>query len=52
MYSGLGADTLNGLEKILEQYKGIKARELSPLVLAYVGDAVFEILARMYVVSK
>jgi len=52
VYSGLGADTLNGLEKILEQYKGIKARELSPLVLAYIGDAVFEILARMYVVSK
>ena len=33
--------------KVLErEYKGASPRELSPLVLAYVGDAVYEILAR------
>ena len=34
-------------EKVLEkEYKGCSAKELSPLVLAYIGDAVYEILAR------
>lgn len=38
--------------KVLErEYKGVSPRELSPLVLAYVGDAVYEILARTRVVS-
>ena len=38
--------------KVLEkEYNGVSPRELSPLVLAYVGDAVYEILARTRVVS-
>lgn len=38
--------------KVLEkEYKGVSPRELSPLVLAYIGDAVYEILARTRVVS-
>lgn len=38
--------------KVLEkEYRGVSPRELSPLVLAYVGDAVYEILARTRVVS-
>lgn len=38
--------------KVLEkEYRGASPRELSPLVLAYVGDAVYEILARTRVVS-
>lgn len=38
--------------KVLEiEYNGASPRELSPLVLAYIGDAVYEILARTRVVS-
>ncbi len=38
--------------KVLEkEYNGSSPRELSPLVLAYIGDAVYEILARTRVVS-
>lgn len=40
-------------EKVLEkEYKGCPAKELSPLVLAYIGDAVYEILARTKVLSS
>ena len=40
-------------EKVLEkEYKGCSAKELSPLVLAYIGDAVYEILARTKVLSS
>ena len=37
------------LEEILAQYQGEKAQSLSPLVLAYVGDAVYELFVRGYV---
>ena len=37
------------LEEILGQYQGEKAQSLSPLVLAYVGDAVYELFVRGYV---
>ena len=33
-------------------YAGVSPKELSPLVLAYIGDAVYEMLARTYVVSQ
>ena len=33
------------------EYGGVSPKELSPLVLAYIGDAVYEILARTRVVS-
>ena len=33
------------------EYSGVSPKELSPLVLAYIGDAVYEILARTRVVS-
>lgn len=40
-------------EKILgEEYKGVNPRELSPLVLAYIGDAVFELIVRTKVVGE
>lgn len=52
MYSGLGAEILSELNYILDGFKEIKARELSPLVLAYIGDAFFEIIARTMTVSK
>jgi ribonuclease-3 family protein len=35
-----------------ETLPGADLEQLSPLVLAYVGDAVFELLARHYVVSR
>ena len=37
------------LEEIWAQYQGEKAQSLSPLVLAYVGDAVYELFVRGYV---
>lgn len=38
--------------KVLEkEYSGVSPKELSPLVLAYIGDAVYELLARTRVVS-
>ena len=38
--------------KVLEkEYDGVSPRELSPLVLAYIGDAVYEMLARTRVVA-
>lgn len=40
------------LEKLNTLYYGINPRELSPLVLAYIGDAVFEVFVRMLVISK
>jgi len=40
------------LEEFQKNYKGQSARELSPLVLAYIGDAVYEIMIRTMVVSK
>lgn len=43
-------DFLNKVYK--SGYNGANARELSPLVLAYVGDAVFEILVRTRVISE
>ena len=52
MYSGSGAEILSELNCILNGFKEIKARELSPLVLAYIGDAFFEIIARTMTVSK
>ena len=41
----------NTLKKFKENYKGQSAKELSPLVLAYIGDAVYEIMVRTMVVS-
>ncbi len=39
-------------KKVLEcEYGGVSPRELSPLVLAYIGDAVYEVLARTMVIS-
>ncbi len=43
---------MSELNYILDGFKEIKARELSPLVLAYIGDAFFEIIARTMTVSK
>ena len=40
------------LEEFQKNYKGQSARELSPLVLAYIGDAVYEIMVRTMVVSR
>lgn len=38
--------------KVLEkEYDGVSPRELSPLVLAYIGDAVYEVLARTRVIA-
>lgn len=38
--------------KVLErEYNGVSPKELSPLVLAYIGDAVYELLARTRVVA-
>lgn len=45
---------MNEIEKIGELKKyhsGGNPRELSPLVLAYIGDAVYEILVRLHVLS-
>lgn len=42
-----------GLHQILQaEYQGANPRELSPLVLAYIGDAIFEILVRTMVLSQ
>lgn len=38
-------------EKILNEYTGQNPKELSPLVLAYIGDAVFELFSRLFVLS-
>ena len=35
---------------ILDEFKTIPAKQLSPLVLAYIGDAVFELIVRTMVV--
>jgi ribonuclease-3 family protein len=37
---------------ILGLNKMSKPREYSPLVLAYIGDAVYEVLVRQYILSK
>ncbi|MEA4972613.1 Mini-ribonuclease 3 [bioreactor metagenome] len=38
--------------KVLErEYDGVSPKELSPLVLAYIGDAVYELLARTRIVA-
>ena len=39
------------MEDILQTYRGDSPQSLSPLVLAYVGDAVFEVLVRLDVLS-
>ena len=44
--------TENYFTEVLEkEYNGTSPRELSPLVLAYIGDAVYEMLARTRVLS-
>jgi len=40
------------LKDFAQNYKGQSAKELSPLVLAYIGDAVYEIMVRTMVLSK
>jgi len=40
------------LEEFQKNYKGQSVKELSPLVLAYIGDAVFEIMVRTMVISR
>lgn len=41
------------ISKIFEkEYKGVNPKELSPLVLAYIGDSIFEILVRTVVISE
>ena len=40
------------LSIIAGKYKGMNPRELSPLVLAYIGDAVFELFVRSMVIAK
>ena len=52
MYSGSGAEILSELNCILNGFKEIKAREISPLVLSYIGDDFFEIIARTMTVSN
>ena len=39
------------MEDILQTYQGASPKTLSPLVLAYVGDAVFEVLVRLDVLA-
>lgn len=34
-----------------KEYRGVSPKELSPLVLAYIGDAVYEMLARTRVLA-
>lgn len=36
---------------LMKEYDGVSPRELSPLVLAYIGDAIYEVLARTRVVA-
>ncbi|MCJ7856592.1 ribonuclease III [Lachnospiraceae bacterium NSJ-143] len=43
---------MNVTNEILNRFKDIPAKQLSPLVLAYIGDAVFEIIVRTMVVSE
>ena len=40
------------LEILTQNFKDIDAKSLSPLVLAYIGDAVYEIVARFMVLSE
>ncbi len=40
------------LSIVAGKYKGMNPRELSPLVLAYIGDAVFELFVRSMVIAK
>lgn len=47
-----GLKHLNVTNEILNRFKDIPAKQLSPLVLAYIGDAVFEIIVRTMVVSE
>ena len=47
-----GLKHLNVTNEILNRLKDIPAKQLSPLVLAYIGDAVFEIIVRTMVVSE
>lgn len=37
---------------LLADYRGQDPKQLSPLVLAYIGDAVFEVLVRMEVLTR
>lgn len=39
-------------EILKKEYDGVSPRELSPLVLAYIGDAVYEVLVRTRVVAE
>ena len=48
-------DKITGIVKgntVPDGFKEINPRQLSPLVLAYIGDAVFEIIARTLTVSN
>ncbi len=38
-------------EVLKKEYGGVSPKELSPLVLAYIGDAVYELLARTRVIA-
>lgn len=38
-------------EVLKKEYGGVSPKELSPLVLAYIGDAVYEVLARTRVIA-
>ncbi|WP_041701804.1 Mini-ribonuclease 3 [Gottschalkia acidurici] len=41
-----------GIEMLVEQLNIKDVRQLSPLQLAYIGDAVYELLVRTYILSK
>ncbi len=45
-------EEIKNIKKINDDTKGKEPRMLSPAQLAYVGDAVFEILVRTYLVDK
>jgi len=44
-------EDIKKLDELKKHYSGGNPREFSPLVLAYIGDAVYEILVRIYVLS-
>lgn len=43
---------MNEIQKIMKMSEGTNPKELSSLALAYIGDAVFEMLVRTWVLSK
>lgn len=45
-------ENIMGFELLKDKFSIMQAKQLNPLVLAFIGDSVYEIFIRLYVVDK